>query len=160
MSSKKKRYTNKKQNINPRSKWMGFLLIAFGLLIISLGVYTINYSFASPIEIESANTQGILSLEEAYKEYQADAYFLDIRSEEEWEAYHIPNTNLIPLNVLPQHLEEIPQDEIVIIVCRSGNRSQQGRDYLIESGYTNVFSMAGGLESWMEMGFPIKEGNN
>jgi rhodanese-related sulfurtransferase len=67
---------------------------------------------------------------------------------------------LIPLNVLPQHLEEIPQDEIVIIVCRSGNRSQQGRDYLIESGYTNVFSMAGGLESWMEMGFPIKEGNN
>jgi len=158
MNSTRKRYSKRDQKTSSKPTWKGIILIFIGIIIIGSGIYLINHSFANPIKQETINTQGIISVLDAYDEYKADAFFLDVRSKEEWISYRIPNTNFIPLEELPQRIDEIPQNELIVIVCRSGNRSQQGRDYLIESGYTNVFSMAGGIKSWMNMDFPIEEG--
>jgi rhodanese-related sulfurtransferase len=100
-----------------------------------------------------------ISVVQAYQKYQEGAFVLDVRTPEEWDAYHAPGTTLIPLDELPDRLGEIPQDEEIVVVCRSGNRSQEGRDILLNAGFEQVTSMSGGLNAWKAAGYPV-EGQN
>ena len=81
---------------------------------------------------------------------------LDVRTREEWDDFHAPNTTLIPLDQLPSRLNEIPRDREIVVVCRSGNRSQQGRDILLNAGFQQVTSMRGGLNEWCASGYPVE----
>jgi rhodanese-related sulfurtransferase len=93
---------------------------------------------------------------QAYELYQSGAFVLDVRTQEEWNEYHVPNTTLIPLDQLPARLGEVPRDRQVVVVCRSGNRSQQGRDILLSAGFERVTSMTGGLNDWRSLGYPTE----
>ena len=110
-------------------------------------------------EQASSNTSGKLpafvNVNEAYQLYQEGTFLLDVRTPEEWNEYHAPNTTLIPLDQLQSRLSELPQGQPIVVVCRSGNRSQVGRDKLKAAGFTNVTSMAGGMSEWRSAGFPI-----
>jgi rhodanese-related sulfurtransferase len=96
-----------------------------------------------------------VNVDEAYQMYQDGVFVLDVRTQEEWDEYHAPNTTLIPLDQLPARLSELPKDREILVVCRSGNRSQQGRDILLNAGFTAT-SMAGGLSEWYAKGYPIE----
>jgi rhodanese-related sulfurtransferase len=104
----------------------------------------------------SADLPREISAEQAYQKYQAGAFVLDVRTQEEWNEYHAPNTTLIPLDQLQGRMSELPRDKEIVVVCRSGNRSQQGRDILLSGGFTHVTSMAGGLKEWSALGYPIE----
>jgi rhodanese-related sulfurtransferase len=67
----------------------------------------------------------------------------------------VPNVPLIPLDELPNRLNELPKDEEILVICRSGNRSQEGRDILLAAGY-NAISIAGGVKDWYAKGYPIE----
>jgi rhodanese-related sulfurtransferase len=53
-------------------------------------------------------------------------------------------------------VSEVPRDKEIVVVCRSGNRSQQGRDILLDAGFAQVTSMTGGLNEWRAKGYPIE----
>lgn len=100
-----------------------------------------------------------ISTQDAYALYQrGEAFFLDVREQDEWDEYHVPNTTLIPLGQLAARVSEIPvaKDAPIVVVCRSGNRSDEGRDILKRAGFTNVASMDGGLKTWRSLGYPIE----
>jgi len=97
-----------------------------------------------------------ISVDEAYAKYQAGTFLLDVRTPEEWADFHVPNTTWIPLDELPDRLKELPTDQEIVVVCRSGNRSQKGRDILRQAGFTQVSSMAGGLNQWRDAGYPVE----
>lgn len=97
-----------------------------------------------------------ISVAEAFTKYQNGTFLLDVRTQEEWNEYHAPNATLIPLDQLPNRLNELPRDKEIVVVCRSGNRSQQGRDILLSAGFTQVTSMKGGLTEWRASGYPIE----
>ncbi len=97
-----------------------------------------------------------ISVDQAYALYQDGAFFLDVREPSEWEEYHAPGTTLIPLGELASRLDEVPRDRPIVVVCRSGNRSQQGRDILLQAGFSQVTSMDGGLKAWRARGYPIE----
>jgi rhodanese-related sulfurtransferase len=105
-----------------------------------------------------ANTAlaGTVSVNEAYELAQNGAFVLDVRTVEEWNEFHAPNSHLIPLDQLAARLAEVPRDRQVVVVCRSGNRSQQGRDILLNAGFEQVTSMTGGLNEWRASGFPVE----
>ncbi|MBI5822718.1 MAG: rhodanese-like domain-containing protein [Chloroflexi bacterium] len=96
-----------------------------------------------------------VGVDEAYEMYQSGVFVVDVRTQEEWDEYHAPNTTLIPLDQLQARLSEVPKDQEILVVCRSGNRSQQGRDILLAAGY-NATSMTGGLKEWYAKGYPIE----
>jgi rhodanese-related sulfurtransferase len=104
----------------------------------------------------SAGLPREISAEQSYQKYQAGAFLLDVRTQEEWNEYHVPKTTLIPLEQLQARMSELPRDKEIVVVCRSGNRSQQGRDILLSGGFTRVTSMAGGLKEWSALGYPIE----
>lgn len=99
-----------------------------------------------------------ITVAEAAARRDAGAFILDVREPEEWDEYHIPGATLIPLGDLEARLAEVPSDQPIVVVCRSGNRSQQGRDILTTAGYSDVASMAGGLKEWRSQGYPTVTG--
>jgi len=86
-----------------------------------------------------------------------DVVILDVREQSEYDAGHIPGVTLIPMNTVPNRLNEIPKDKPVIVTCRSGNRSGQVTDYLRQQGYTNVHNMTGGINAWQQAGYPVEK---
>ena len=96
-----------------------------------------------------------VSVDEAYGMYQSGVFVLDVRTQEEWDEYHAPNATLIPLEQLQARISEVPKGREILVVCRSGNRSQEGRDILLAAGY-NATSMTGGLKEWYAKGYPIE----
>ena len=73
------------------------------------------------------------------------ATILDVRTPEEFSGSHYPNAINIPLNELPQRVDEIKQlKQPIVAYCRSGNRSGMAVAILRQSGLTNVFN-GGGL---------------
>ena len=97
-----------------------------------------------------------INITQAYEKYQQGTFFLDVRTTAEWDSVHIPNTTLIPLDQLSARVNEVPQDRQVVVVCRSGNRSKQGREILKQAGYQQVTSMAGGVSAWRAAGYPVE----
>ncbi len=97
-----------------------------------------------------------ISVDKAYELYQNGAFVLDVRTLGEWDEYHAPNTTLIPLDELETRVNEVPRDKQVVLVCRSGNRSQVAYDILKQAGFDNMTSMSGGLKAWRSAGYPTE----
>ena len=74
---------------------------------------------------------------------------LDTRTREEYDQSHIPGALLIPHTEIAERAEEeLPdKDQVILVYCRSGNRSKQASEVLAELGYTNVKEF-GGINSW------------
>lgn len=126
------------------------------LAVVALVIYLILQLGGSANSAASTTLPKEISVSEAYTKYQQGAFFIDVRTQEEWNEFHAPNTSLVPLDQLAARLNEIPKDREIVVVCRSGNRSQQGRDILLNAGFTNVTSMQGGLNEWRASGYPIE----
>jgi rhodanese-related sulfurtransferase len=98
-----------------------------------------------------------VSVDQAYQMYQDGTFVLDVRTPEEWNEFHAPDTTLIPLDELASRVDELPKDQPIVVVCRSGNRSQAGRDILLQAGF-EATSMTGGLNQWRDSGHPVVSG--
>ena len=78
-------------------------------------------------------------------------FFLDVRREEEGKIVTLPNTNLrISHTEVPSRLQEIPNDQDIVIYCRSGARSAMVANFLKMSGdYSmEVYNLSGGIHLW------------
>ena len=80
---------------------------------------------------------------------QEDYVILDVRTQEEFDAGHIPGAILIPNTEIANRAEqELPdKDQLLLVYCRSGNRSKQAAGKLLRLGYTRVYEM-GGFADW------------
>jgi rhodanese-related sulfurtransferase len=96
-----------------------------------------------------------ISVADAYQQYQQGSFFLDVRSQEEWDQAHIAQSTLIPLDELQNRFSELPKDREIIVVCLSGHRSEEGVTILQRAGFTQAVCMTGGLTAWKEAGFPL-----
>ncbi len=92
---------------------------------------------------------------EVVREHQKELHLIDVREPDEFEGElgHIPGAHLLVLGDLPERIQEIPKDRMVIFVCRSGGRSARACAFALEKGYTQVFNMKGGMLLWNELGF-------
>ena len=81
---------------------------------------------------------------------EASGYvILDVRTSEEFAEKHIPNAINIPNETIgTADIPELPdKDQLILVYCRSGNRSKQASQKLADMGYTNVVEF-GGINSW------------
>jgi rhodanese-related sulfurtransferase len=86
----------------------------------------------------------------------ADAYLLDVREIDEWEAGHAPDAHHVPMMELPGRVTEIPTDQDVVVVCRVGSRSAQVVAYLRGHGWERVSNLDGGMHAWQACGRPLQ----
>lgn len=78
-----------------------------------------------------------------------DYVILDARTQAEYDEGHIPGAILIPHDTVATAAEDaLPdKDQLILVYCRSGNRSKQVSQALVDLGYTNVVEF-GGINSW------------
>ncbi|MDO4805367.1 MAG: rhodanese-like domain-containing protein [Lachnospiraceae bacterium] len=78
-----------------------------------------------------------------------DHVIVDVRRQDEFDAGHIPGAILIPNESIgTEQPKELPDlDQIILIYCRSGNRSKQASEKLADMGYTNIYEF-GGINDW------------
>ena len=83
---------------------------------------------------------------------------LDVRTVSEFEAGHIPQAILIPVQELPQRIDELSQhkNDEIIVYCLGGGRSHSASLTLDENNFTTVFDMLLGINAWREAGYPIE----
>jgi rhodanese-related sulfurtransferase len=82
--------------------------------------------------------------------------FVDCREHNEWALGHIPDALFIPRGVIEQNIARaVPKDRKVILYCASGNRSALAADVLLQMGYPDVASLAGGIRAWVDAGGAI-----
>lgn len=143
--------TNKQGN---NKRW-GLIIV----LVVLVGIAVFAYSLLNNNTGQGTQTlPPEISVDEALQKREAGAFILDVREQEEWDQVHIPGATLIPLAQLPERLSEVPKDQEVVVICRSGNRSQAGRDILLNAGFSKVASMNGGMNNWSEKGYPTASG--
>lgn len=100
---------------------------------------------------ETSSSYQQISMEEAVSMMEKeDSYILlDVRTVEEFEEGHIPGAINIPNETISS--EEIPElpdkNQLILVYCRSGNRSKQASQKLAQQGYTNIVEF-GGINDW------------
>ena len=84
---------------------------------------------------------GFIPVEEAAALMDQGAIVVDVRTPGEWEEGHAEASLLLPLNELPSRFEELPKDKVLLMVCRSGGRSEQATQFLKAMGRERVFNL-------------------
>ncbi|MEI8126931.1 MAG: rhodanese-like domain-containing protein [Actinomycetota bacterium] len=92
-----------------------------------------------------------ISAIEANELLSSGALLLDVRENDEWDAGHSAVALHIPLAEVPDRWSEIPNDQIVVCVCRVGGRSARAAEFLFQQGY-DTRNLAGGMLAWEEAG--------
>ena len=87
----------------------------------------------------------------AVADLPADAPMLDVRETDEWAAGHAPTARHLPMSELTARLDELPDDDPLYVVCRSGGRSARVVAYLAGQGYPAV-NVDGGMQAWSGQG--------
>ena len=83
-------------------------------------------------------------------EEESSYIILDVRTAEEYSEKHIPGAINIPNETIgTEDIPELPdKGQLILVYCRSGNRSKQASEKLVKLGYTNIVEF-GGINDWM-----------
>jgi rhodanese-related sulfurtransferase len=84
------------------------------------------------------------------------ALVVDVREPAEYAAGHVPGAMSIPQADLALHLDEIPRDRDVLVVCEGGTRSLRAAKFLKQTGFVRVTNLLGGTSGWRKAGLPIE----
>ena len=102
-----------------------------------------------PMEQEASYRQ--ISMDEAITmmETESNYIILDVRTPEEFAEKHIPHAINIPNETIgTAEIPELPdKGQLILVYCRSGNRSKQASEKLVRLGYTNIVEF-GGINDW------------
>lgn len=98
-----------------------------------------------------SNTYRQISMEEAaaIMEQESGYIILDVRRPDEFAAGHIPNAINVPNeNINTSEIAELPnKNQLILVYCRSGRRSKEAAQKLVDIGYTNIVEF-GGILDW------------
>lgn len=103
--------------------------------------------------IKEVDTAGAMNLIN-----RSNALVLDVREQGEYDAGHIINSRLISLGKLKERIGELEKYRTrpIIVVCRSGNRSESGTAFLNKQGFTQVVNLNGGVMAWQKANLPLE----
>jgi len=124
-----------------RARWRSLTWLSVGrgvLLVVASGILLFGPKATPSVEITPA---------QAYAKYQQRAYFLDVRSQAEWNQFHIKGSTLIPLDQLLNRLNYVPEDKDIVVVCLSGHCALSGTSILQQAGFRCVSCLSGGLQA-------------
>ena len=96
-----------------------------------------------PVNIDVLDLRQNMDAGEAYK-------FLDVRQPWEVGVCSFDGSINVPLMNLPGHVDKLPKDEAVVVVCHHGVRSQQAVAWLRAQGFTNMINLQGGINAWAQ----------
>ena len=80
---------------------------------------------------------------------------IDVRRPQEYAVGHVPHARSIPLSELTDHIQELPTDRPIAVICASGYRSSIASSILERNGFKSVLNIVGGTKAWETSGFSL-----
>jgi rhodanese-related sulfurtransferase len=77
-----------------------------------------------------------------------DLVLLDVREPDEVATAAIAGATTIPMGEIPLHLDELPTDRPIVVMCHHGGRSARVTNFLNANGYPNAVNLDGGIDEW------------
>lgn len=77
-------------------------------------------------------------------------HVIDVREAWELDIARLPFPVHLPMNQVPERLQELPRDVPITVMCRSGGRSLQVARFLEKQGFDRVANLSGGILAWRE----------
>jgi hydroxyacylglutathione hydrolase len=112
----------------------------------------------APVKFQSATANpdlpGVHDIDvQELNQKRSEVCIIDVRRPDEFsgELGHIPEARLIVLDTLPDRIAELPKDQTIVFVCRSGGRSARATAFALTEGFENVYNMKGGMLRWNEL---------
>lgn len=101
-------------------------------------------------EKEETKYPNVVSNDDVMKKLEAneDVVVLDVREQAEYAFGHIPNAVSIPFGELENRLAELDKSKTILVVCRTGNRSDMASQTLSDNGFENVWNVVPGMSEW------------
>ena len=75
-------------------------------------------------------------------------FLLDVREPSEYDIVRLAGAQLIPLHILPYHLESLPFHQEIVVYCHHGPRSHYATGYLHQNGFHDAKNLVGGIDRW------------
>ena len=106
--------------------------------------------YAGPdVVMGNTATLPVINVQELAAQQAAnDVLIVDVRGEDEYREEHIVGARNIPVGLLPEHLDELPHDQLIVVHCASGYRAQIASTLLHAKGFDNVVGLQANKESW------------
>jgi molybdopterin/thiamine biosynthesis adenylyltransferase/rhodanese-related sulfurtransferase len=79
-----------------------------------------------------------------------DFDLIDVREPREWAICHIEGARLVPLSTFPGAISGLDPSREIVLQCKSGGRSAQAAQALLDAGFQNVFNLVGGITRWSD----------
>ena len=98
-----------------------------------------------------------IGVDELAAAQELGGYVVDVREPDEYAAGHVAGAVLMPLGVVPVRLHELPTDQTIYVLCRSGARSAQAAELMVAQGL-DARSVAGGTAGWIDAGRSVETG--
>jgi rhodanese-related sulfurtransferase len=98
-----------------------------------------------------------VSVEDTQEKVAGGANLIDVREDNEWEAGHVKGALHLARGIIERDIvDRFPEkDTELVLYCGGGFRSALAADNLQKMGYTNVWSMDGGVRGWREKQYPM-----
>ncbi len=80
---------------------------------------------------------------------------LDVRTQSEYDEAHIEGAILIPVQELPERLDELSKNDGILVYCRTGNRSSTAVGIMEDDGFSKIYHMNQGISVWLSEGLPV-----
>ena len=77
-----------------------------------------------------------------------DFLLIDVREPSEIEISKIKESIHIPMAEIPNNIDQINSNKLVIVMCKSGGRSANVCKYLIQNGFQDIYNLNGGIIKW------------
>ena len=120
-------------------------------ILILLTALLLGGCAAQPASPSDKATYRQISMEEAVTmmAQESDYIILDVRRSDEFASGHIPGAiNVANESIGTAEIPELPEkNKLILVYCRSGNRSKQAAQKLVDLGYTNIVEF-GGILDW------------
>jgi rhodanese-related sulfurtransferase len=73
---------------------------------------------------------------------------LDVREPWEFQTCHIAGAQSMPMNTVPERMQEVEEDATIVCICHHGARSMAVASFLERQGYAKVINLTGGVHAW------------
>ena len=137
---------------------VGYLFVAFILTVSVLFVGVLG----QPVQARCRGVIKSISVEEAAQLIEdnnnnSDFVILDVRTPSEFESEALENAVNIDFysEIFEEEIAKLNRDKHYLIYCRSGGRSSRMLELVKSLGFSKVYEMRGGINTWMAKGYPV-----
>lgn len=109
-------------------------------------------TITAPLTIDPAEARRLLAEDPSVR-------IVDVRTGGEFDSVHIPGSYNVPLDTIPEHAEELARlDQPLVLVCKSGARSDQANAAIAAAGNQQLRLLEGGIDAWQASGGEVNNG--